>query len=120
MIRKLLLCACMMMAVTVARSQVYVEGRDMNADTSVQFIEIVHSTFPGDFYIEWVDKGFRNHETLTNAVGKKLNFSSGVDLLKYMKKNGWSMVRRDMVFQTRADAFYNRTLVFILFERTGR
>ena len=118
MIRKLLFCACMMMAVSGARSQVYIDGQNINADTSVQLIEIVYETYTWNFNVRSIDVGARKSGRFTDASGKRIILQSPVDMINYMKRNGWHLLRRDMVFHSKPESSVSTTtLGFVIFER---
>ena len=120
MMRKLLFCACILMVVSVARSQVYIDGQNINADTSVHYIEIVHAAYPWSFVIHWIDTGTKKNGKFTDLVSKKINLNSTVDMIHYMERNGWKMLRRDVIFQAQPDRTFSGTpLSFVLFERTN-
>ena len=118
MIRKLLFCVCMMMVVSAVRSQVYVDGNNINADTSVQYIEIVYEFYSSTFNIKSIDFGVKESVKFTDAAGKKIKLQTPVDLINYMKRNGWRMVRREMIFNGKApDVPFSAILAFAIFER---
>lgn len=120
MLRKLLFCACLMMVVTVAKSQVYVDGQNINADTSVNYVEIAYQAYHWGFGIRQVDIGKKKTRQLTDAAGKPFYPNSAVDLLQFMKRNGWIMIRRDLIFEApAASSSIGVALAFVLFERAN-
>ena len=118
--KQLLLCIVVLIFVQSARSQVYIDGRNINADTAVHYIEVIHNTHPSSFYIESIDIG-EWKKNFTDSAGKKLNLGSFVAMLTYMNKNGWVLVRRDFIFETRRSdySFGGYTHAFVLFERAN-
>lgn len=114
MIKQLLIILFVLCSSTLS-AQVYVDGANTNTDSAVKYIEIVHAAYPSMFYIEAVDAGMKKHarSKLTDQTGKRLSFHNTVDLLDYMKKNGWSMIRRDIV-----SGRSGNTLAFLLFEKS--
>src|SRR5215212_1458333 len=103
---RLLLFSLFVFAGICTKAQVYVDGSNLNADSTVQYVEIVHEAEPGLFSIANVDIGQKKpgRSKITDANGKKMNFNSPMHLLNYMKQHGWTMVRRDVIFQARRDA----------------
>ncbi len=120
--KQLLFSAFLSLTIFTAQSQLYIDGKNINEDSSVKYIEIVHTTYPSYFTIEWIDVGkYRNSVKMTNTEGKRMGFKSGIELLRHMEDSGWEMVRKDMLFQARRDAaFGGSTLAFLLFERRQR
>jgi hypothetical protein len=126
MIQKLLFCVCLVMVITVARSQVYVDGININADTSVHYIELVYTTSSWGartrsigIYIRSIDIGTKRSGTsFMDESGKKIDLYTPVDVISYMKRNGWQMLRRDMIFESSAGSG-GTALAFALFERTN-
>ncbi|HYE54866.1 MAG TPA: hypothetical protein VD996_08490 [Chitinophagaceae bacterium] len=118
--RKVLLTIVILLPAIIGRSQVYVDGENINADSTVNLVEIVHSTHPNIFMVEYVDTGAKSswRRKLTDANGKRMVFNSGVHIMNHMKQHGWKLVRRDMLFQAKHDASGN-ALVFLLFERAA-
>jgi hypothetical protein len=120
MIKKLLFCICVMMVALAVKSQVYVDGKNVSADTTVHYLEIIYIADPGSFDIDWVDAGNKKYLRLTDSAGKKIGFDSPTRMLHHMQKNGWNIIRRDMVYRSGSEArFNNRTLAFALFERAN-
>ena len=111
---KKLLVGIILISAYSARSQVYVAGRNINADTSVQYMEVQWNDYP-NMRIYWVDVGQKKAEKFTDADGKKMGFNSFVDMLTYLKRNGWVLLRRDMIFH--ASSVVGEPRAFILFER---
>jgi hypothetical protein len=115
-----------MMVITVARSQVYVDGVNINADTSVQYIELVYTTWSWGLRTRWIGISIRSIDTgtktsgklLMDESGKKIELQSPVDMISYMKRNGWQMLRRDMIFES-STGTGGYPLTFALFGRTS-
>lgn len=93
-----------------AKAQLFINGNNITADTSVQFVEVTTSGSPYVFYIHTIDigKGNVNRTKITNDAGKKMKFKSNVAFIQYMKTNGWELKRRDVA---------EKSNHFMLFER---
>lgn len=111
---KPLLISLLVFTAISAKSQVYVDGDNMNTDSTVKYIEVMHQAPPSYFSIDYVDIGHRNpaRSKFTDANGKRLKLSSPMNLLTFMNANGWSLVRRDV------SPVSGNTMVFLIFERT--
>ena len=118
MLRSLLFTAGISFMATNGYSQVYIDGVNMNADTAVQYIEVVHSAYPNSFYVETIDmgKGYRPFARITDSSGKRMKIESSIQLEQHFKRNGWSLLRRDMVYQSKHDAS-GAMLVFLLYQK---
>ena len=93
-----------------AKAQVFVNGNNISADSSVQFVEVTTSGSPAIFYIHTIDIGKGNiyRTKFTNETGKKKKFKTNVEFIQYMKSNGWELKRRDVA---------EKSNHFLLFER---
>jgi hypothetical protein len=126
MIRKLLVSCCLILVLFTAKSQVYVEGYNINADTTIQYVEMLYITAALSMRIQGIDVG-KTLETnrkgpyrLTDAAGKRMDITSTVKLLQHMKLNGWTLWRRDVVFETVYVPNTTGTITgFLLFERAN-
>lgn len=112
--KKPLLIVLLASAAFSLKAQVYVDGKNLNADSSIRYIEIVHYAPPVFFFnINYIDFGQRDpsDSRFTDANGKKFKINSPVHLLTYMQQNGWWLLRRDI------SPVSNSANVYLLFER---
>ncbi len=107
-----------LLSFSITRAQVFVNGENINADTTIQLMEVVHTSHPYLFFVEAVDTGKRlpEKQKFTDANGKRIEFKTGISLIDHMKKNGWVMLRREIVILPNRTGF-DRTFFFIMFEK---
>jgi len=94
-----------------ANSQVYVNTKNLNNDSTIRYFEISYDPRPNFFFVPQVDYGemevYRNF--FTDSVGKKLRFNSGIAMLNYITGNGWKLVDRQLLtsrFNQSVDKIY--------------
>lgn len=94
------------------KAQVFVNGNNITADSTIQFVEVTTSGAPTIFYIHSIDIGKGNvyRTKFTNEDGKKKKFKTTVEFIQYMKSNGWELKRRDVA---------EKSNHFLLFERAA-
>lgn len=112
--KKTILIISLVVSAFSLKSQVYVDGHNVNADSSVRYIEIVHEAPPSrSFNINYIDIGRKNpgDSKFTDQNGKRLKINSPMHLLGFMKENGWSLVRKDI------SPVSNSANVYLVFER---
>ena len=80
-------------------AQLYVNGKNLNADSSIRYFEINYDPRPSLFFEPEVDYGSREiwRKHFTDSTGKKLRFNSGVQLLNYITFTGWKLVDRQIL-----------------------
>ena len=108
----LLVLSAFLFVANSAKAQLFINGNNITADTTVQFVEVTTSGSPAIFFIHTIDIGKGNiyRTKFTNEVGKKMKFKSNVAFIQYMKSNGWELKRRDVA---------EKSNHFLLFERAG-
>lgn len=114
------------MFISSAKSQVYVDGYNINADTTIQYVEMLYITSGLSLRMQGIDVGKtldpnkKSIGRLTDASGKRLDINSTVHLLQHMKRNGWSLWRRDVIFESVYTPNPSGTITgFLLFERAN-
>ena len=95
-----------------AKAQLYINGNNITADSTVQFVEVTTSGSPAIFFVQTIDIGKGNiyRAKFTNETGKKMKFKTNVAFIQYMKSNGWELKRRDVA---------EKSNHFLLFERAA-
>src|SRR5262245_10238090 len=104
-------------------SQVYINKKNINADSSIRYFEVTYDAPPTSFYSTSVDIGDRSiwNGDICDEKGKRIRFRSGIELLNYVTHNGWKLVDRHVIVKN-----YSRTndnsedkaaIVYLLFER---
>jgi len=108
----------MMTFCQTSRAQVFVDGKNINADSTVDLLEVVAMSDPYIFSIQSVDIGKKKPYKFefTNQDGKKIHFNSTVDLIQFMTKNHWEMIDRRVAFRSRHNTDGD-PFVFILFRK---
>jgi hypothetical protein len=97
------------------KAQLYVDGSNMNTDSTVKYIEVVHQAPPSFiFNIDYIDIGRKNpgNSKFTDANGKRLKINSPMHLLNFMNVNGWSLMRKDI------SPVSSGAMVYLIFERS--
>jgi len=86
-------------AINAIHAQVFVNGTNLNADSSIMYFEINYDPRSAFFFTAEVDYGkgdpWRRH--ITDSTRKKMRFNSGVDLLNFITKNGWKLADRQFI-----------------------
>ena len=98
-----------------SKSQVYIRDKNISADTSIRYFEIVIDPDPVVFFVYSIDYGKNRHpgrEYLADSSGKKMKFRSGIEMLQYLANNGWKLARRDITSTARGSQ-----TAFLIFER---
>ena len=81
------------------KGQFYVNGENLNADSSVMFFEINYDPISTSSFTSEVDYGKEESRRnfITDSTGKKIRFHSGVDLLNFITKRGWKLADRQVL-----------------------
>ena len=113
--KKMILLILSGFAFNLSKSQIYIKEKNLNADSTIRYFEIILDPDPSSFYINSIDygqSGIHWNDNIFDSSGKKKKFRSAVELLNYISSNGWKLAHRDIVL----DAKSGRT-AFLLFER---
>lgn len=98
-------------AFSSASSQVYVNTKNLNKDSTIRYFEISYDPRPEFFFLPQVDYGEMeiSKNFFTDSMGKKLRFNSGIAMLNYITGNGWKLVDRQLLasrFNQSVDKIY--------------
>jgi len=113
--KTLLSSTILILILQTAKSQVYIRHKNISADTSIRYFEIVVDPDPVVFFVYSIDYGKNRHpgrEYIADSRGKRKKFRSSVDMLNYLATNGWKLARRDITSTARGSQ-----TAFLLFER---
>lgn len=76
-------------------SQVYVNGKNINAMNDVHYCELTRVTLKGKAFIDYGQmKGFLKFypsERITDSRGKTISFNNTMHVINYMTSNGWQL-----------------------------
>lgn len=110
-----------------SKSQVCINHKNLNADSSIHYFEVTHDGSPGLFnsinilsvdYGEYVNSWSK---LFCDAQGKKIKFRSGIELLNFITNNGWKLIDRHVIASNenrdRDHSTVTSTTVYLLFER---
>ena len=106
-----------------ANSQIYINKKNINADSTIRYFELTHDTYPTTFYITSIDIGDRRaaNDDICDANGKRIKFRTPVEVLNYVTNNGWKLVDRNVIVKNYSRSSDNSeaktATVFLLFER---
>jgi hypothetical protein len=106
-----------------SKSQVYINKKNINADSSIRYFEVTHDVYPALFYITSTDVGDRSirNDDICDEKGKRIKFRSGVELLNHITNNGWKLADRQIIVKNNSRTNENNetkeATVYLLFER---
>lgn len=77
-------------------SQVFVNGKNINAMNDVHYCELTGVTLKGKAFIDYgqMKNGFLKFnpsERITDSYGKTIRFNSTMHVINYMVSNGWEL-----------------------------
>ena len=86
--------------INALHAQLFVNGVNLNSDSAIIYFEINYDPRPGYFSTPEIDYGkseFWKKFMITDSTGKKMRFTSGVDMLNFITARGWKLADRQFI-----------------------